>query len=983
MKKISIIVLLTIIFKTSFAQIIYIQNTKLGIKAGFLKTDSAFLQALGDTTKYRYLGATILDSNTGYNYVYKKKGWDRILYVTDTSVFYSKKDTLSVYWGKIKGNIPQQTDLYMSLNEKIRYVDTAVGTGIATKYDLIDYIRWNDTLNIIASLSDLSKKVNYLDTMLMLSPYLRKTGLNAVSPLSYNSNTNTYSINKASNNIAGYIDTAKYNEWDRKQNSLGFVPENIANKSSSLIFNSDNLYPTQNAVREYIASVITGTQILQGSWNASTNTPDITGTTQAGYYWIVNVAGTFSLGGINSWAIGDWALKTQSGWTKILNTNSVSSVFGRTGAINATNGDYNTNQVTENTNLYYTNSRARSSISLTNTGNSGNASYNSSTGVFNIPNYTAGGIGAVPANSAITGSTFTKITFDSKGLVTGGTNATTSDITEGTNRYFTDDRVALNQYVSANTLARHNALTLGGSSNGLSLASGQVLTMLLANNTQNGALSMGDWIAFNNKQNALTNPITGTGTINTIPKFTGGTTIGNSNLVDNGTNIIINKQIFVNDTFISLSSLAGYNFNTNLRFYGNFNPSLGDNGARRVADIFAGFSNKTGGYSWGNEYMSFNVGNNGQPNDNSLPTKEIMRLTNTGLGIGNTNPSTFLDIYNSNSNIQNISLTYNNTIKGGLGSGSSIGFNIPTTSGGNNKFPLAIIKGSPYNQFSGDSTGAILFQTYQNGTGNYNYPLSLTGENGGKAGIGVLFPTEKLDIGGTIKQMNCINGMVKADGTGRLICATPNVDYVKPANSVTPPTIPITCTAFDGAVSISWTPPNDINDTLQMIGYNLYNQNNFNNVNTYSILPQNNIYNFNGLTNGTQYKFKFQTITKNGVSSYQNCIATPNIPSTNTISPSSGIFTYNNWVSYGYVKITSQVPFVFQSTIQGNYTTDTYQCTLNLYNSSGSLINTNINTGSTDVIYLPNGTYKVEMIGEFLNRVTKNIRGVCSLTLNQ
>ena len=541
MKKISIIVLLTIIFKTSFAQIIYIQNTKLGIKAGFLKTDSAFLQALGDTTKYRYLGATILDSNTGYNYVYKKKGWDRILYVTDTSVFYSKKDTLSVYWGKIKGNIPQQTDLYMSLNEKIRYVDTAVGTvRIATKYDLIDYIRWNDTLNIIASLSDLSKKVNYLDTMLMLSPYLRKTGLNAVSPLSYNSNTNTYSINKASNNIAGYIDTAKYNEWDRKQNSLGFVPENIANKSSSLIFNSDNLYPTQNAVRDYVASVITGTQILQGSWNASTNTPDITGTTQAGYYWIVNVAGTFSLGGYNSWAIGDWAVKTQSGWTKILNTNSVSSVFGRTGAINATNGDYNTNQVTENTNLYYTNSRARSSISLTNTGNSGNASYNSSTGVFNIPNYTAVGIGAVPANSAITGSTFTKITFDSKGLVTGGTNATTSDIAEGTNRYFTDDRVALNQYVSANTLARHNALTLGGSSNGLSLASGQVLTMLLANNTQNGALSMGDWIAFNNKQNALTNPITGTGTINTIPKFTGSTTIGNSLISEVSGNIVIN-----------------------------------------------------------------------------------------------------------------------------------------------------------------------------------------------------------------------------------------------------------------------------------------------------------------------------------------------------------------------------------------------------------------------------------------------------------
>jgi hypothetical protein len=35
----------------------------------------------------------------------------------------------------------------------------------------------------------------------------------------------------------------------------------------------------------------------------------------------------------------------------------VSSVFGRTGAVSATSGDYNTSQVTENTNLYYTEGR--------------------------------------------------------------------------------------------------------------------------------------------------------------------------------------------------------------------------------------------------------------------------------------------------------------------------------------------------------------------------------------------------------------------------------------------------------------------------------------------------------------------------------------------------------------------------------------------------------------------------------------------------
>jgi hypothetical protein len=48
--------------------------------------------------------------------------------------------------------------------------------------------------------------------------------------------------------------------------------------------------------------------------------------------------------------------------------------------------------------------------------------------------------GKVTGNLAITGATKTKITYDSKGLVTSGADATTSDIGEGTNLYFTDER---------------------------------------------------------------------------------------------------------------------------------------------------------------------------------------------------------------------------------------------------------------------------------------------------------------------------------------------------------------------------------------------------------------------------------------------------------------------------------------------------------------------------------------------------------------
>jgi uncharacterized protein YaiE (UPF0345 family) len=55
----------------------------------------------------------------------------------------------------------------------------------------------------------------------------------------------------------------------------------------------------------------------------------------------------------------------------------------------------------------------------------------------------------------------------------------------------------------------HSPVTIG-TANGLSLV-GQVLSLGLATSTQNGALSSTDWTTFNNKQNALTNPVTGTG----------------------------------------------------------------------------------------------------------------------------------------------------------------------------------------------------------------------------------------------------------------------------------------------------------------------------------------------------------------------------------------------------------------------------------------------------------------------------------------
>lgn len=81
---------------------------------------------------------------------------------------------------------------------------------------------------------------------------------------------------------------------------------------------------------------------------------------------------------------------------------------------------------------------------------------------------------------------------------TGAVSLTTSNITEGTNLYYTEGRVSANIDVAANTAARHNAVTLG-TTNGLSL-SGQQISLGLSSTSTTGALSSTDWNTFNGKQ---------------------------------------------------------------------------------------------------------------------------------------------------------------------------------------------------------------------------------------------------------------------------------------------------------------------------------------------------------------------------------------------------------------------------------------------------------------------------------------------------
>jgi hypothetical protein len=203
----------------------------------------------------------------------------------------------------------------------------------------------------------------------------------------------------------------------------------------------------------------------------------------------------------------------------------------------------------------YTDSSIRALISLTTTGNSGVSSYNNTTGVLNVPNYTLAGLGGISLTS-LSGSA--PITYNSSTGAIGITQASGS----------TNGFLSSTDWTTFNS--KQNALTLGNVteavSNVLMFPDGQngktignlTIQVVQAGSTTNGFLSTTDWNTFNNKQNAITLTTTGSsgaatfsggtlnipqyagafsGTTNYVTKFTSSTAIGNSNIFDNGTNV--------------------------------------------------------------------------------------------------------------------------------------------------------------------------------------------------------------------------------------------------------------------------------------------------------------------------------------------------------------------------------------------------------------------------------------------------------------
>ena len=262
--------------------------------------------------------------------------------------------------------------------------------------------------------------------------------------------------------------------------------------TGTVISATDSILSAFGKLQGQVNALMGGLQ-YQGTWNASTNTPTIqSGIGTDGHFYIVSVAGTTNIDGITDWQVGDWIVFHDTSWQKVDNTDSVISVNGFTGAVTLT-----TSNISEGTNLYFTNTRARQAISLTTTGNSGASTYNNVTGILNVPQYTLGGLGGVPTTRQLTiNGTAYDLSADrawSVGTIT--SIATTGPITGGT--ITTTGTIGITQSGTAS----------------------------------DGYLSSTDWNIFNNKQNALS------GTTGYITKFISSSNIGNSVLFENSSAI--------------------------------------------------------------------------------------------------------------------------------------------------------------------------------------------------------------------------------------------------------------------------------------------------------------------------------------------------------------------------------------------------------------------------------------------------------------
>jgi hypothetical protein len=278
------------------------------------------------------------------------------------------------------------------------------------------------------------------------------------------------------------------------------------NITGGTVTDTDSILTAFGKVQNQINGLAGGVT-YQGTWNAATNTPTLTSSVGTkGFYYVVSVPGSTNLNGITDWKLGDWAIFNGSTWEKVDNTDAVVSVNGYTGAVVLTFSDVGAPPATRTLSINGTTFDLTANRSWTVGDVRTDQTYSNPTWISTL------------AWGKITG---TPTTLAGYGITDGASNTTTLTI-NGT----TFD-------LSANRTWNVGTVTSVGTSGPLTggtITGSGTIGITQAGASSDGYLSSTDWNTFNNKQNALTNPVTGTGTIFTLPMWSGATSLVDSPL---------------------------------------------------------------------------------------------------------------------------------------------------------------------------------------------------------------------------------------------------------------------------------------------------------------------------------------------------------------------------------------------------------------------------------------------------------------------
>jgi hypothetical protein len=360
-------------------------------------------------------------------------------------------------------------DKVSNTSDLTKPISTATQTALDIKLNATDTLKYTKQTYTDSSLLT---KLMLSDTASMLSNRIGKDTLNLSARINAKANitdVNTSLVLKANISDVNTSMALKANTSDVITSLT--LKENSSNKSGAAdlggVTPSDILFPTQKAVKDYVTANSSSGGIADGGIT-SIKLADLAVTD-------AKLANDISKSKVGLSNVENTALSTWVGSNNLTTVGTISSGTWSGTTIALTNGGTGaTNAAAARTNLGLaigTDVLAHRTF--------GTAA-NSSTSDF------------VAANASITGATKTKITYDTKGLITAGTDATTADITPSTDRNYVTD--AQKSGVLSNTTGTNT-----GDETGSTIKTKLGITTLSGSNTGDQTIT-------------LTGDVTGTGT---------------------------------------------------------------------------------------------------------------------------------------------------------------------------------------------------------------------------------------------------------------------------------------------------------------------------------------------------------------------------------------------------------------------------------------------------------------------------------------